>query len=93
MLHLIQINFSIAAGTSEDYLQSTRTTPSPAPSEDGMFLLRRSQTLFRTLADESDKGRKERGFLMGLLEIARECRRRGWKESEQQRSISDKVCD
>lgn len=81
MLFLIRVNVAIAAKSSAAY-EPDAVVEQSRPTEDGMFLLRRSQTLFRTLADDTEKGRKERGFLLGLLEIARECRRRGWVESE-----------
>ena len=73
------MNLSIAAGSSSAYDEKPVVSKEKA-SDDGLFLLRRTQTLLRNLADDIDKGRKERGFLLGLLEIARECRLRGWEE-------------
>lgn len=87
ILYLIRINLSIAAGSSSAYAEPAVVSKDKA-SDDGLFLLRRSQTLLRNLADDIEKGRKERGFLLGLLEIARECRLRGWEEGE---SCSERI--
>ena len=89
MLYLIRVAFSLAQGTSEAYRgQSEVEKPDQGLSVEGVELLRKSRLLFRGLADNGDKGRKERGFLLGLLEIARESRWREWDEGE----LSSDLC-
>ncbi|GAA5898998.1 hypothetical protein JCM5296_006982 [Sporobolomyces johnsonii] len=78
MLYLIRSAFSIAAGSSASYFDSP--LPTGQPSAAGVELLSQTRDSFRKLSSESPKAKVERGFLLGLLEIARECRYRGWEE-------------
>lgn len=84
MLYLIRLTFSTASGSSKAYLDPAEllARPFPGPSEAGKQLLETSRQLFRRLADDGEKGRKERGFLLGLLEIAREYKVRDWEEGK-----------
>lgn len=86
MLYLIRCAFSLADGSSKAYSGSEALASQP--SVDGVELLGKSRALFRELADNSPKGRVERGFLLGLLEIARETRRRNWEEGESLNNLS-----
>ncbi|GAA6037170.1 hypothetical protein JCM8097_008769 [Rhodosporidiobolus ruineniae] len=84
MLYLIRAAFSLAAGSSSSY---SSDSPSPSassskPSETGVEFISRSRDICRKLATDSPKAKVERGFVLGLLEIAREQRSRGWEESE-----------
>lgn len=81
MLYLVRLTFSIAAGSSKAYDGILTASPCPAPSDSGKALLQQSRALFRGLADDSEKGLRERGFLLALLEIEKESRLRAWDES------------
>lgn len=81
MLYFIRCCIAIAAGSSTEILDSNDTKKSSElPSEEGRILLDSARKVFRDLADDGAKGKKERGYLLGLLEIARESRRRNWDE-------------
>ncbi|KAL8278029.1 hypothetical protein RQP46_009661 [Phenoliferia psychrophenolica] len=80
MLFLIRLTFSIALGSSEMYRGAPLPSPCPEPSGVGATLLQQSRVLFRGLADEGEKGLRERGFLLALLEIEKESRTRNWEE-------------
>ena len=80
MLYLIRLSFSIALGSSQAFHGTALPIPCAEPSERGKALLAQSRELFRNLADSSEKGLRERGFLLALLEMARESRARGWEE-------------
>ncbi len=80
MLYLIRSTFAYAAGSSAAYDGTLVGKLSP-PNEAGAELLKMTRTLFRELAG-SAAGGKERGFLLGTLEVAREARARGWDEGE-----------
>lgn len=84
MLYTIRCAFSLAGDSSKAYSDESAflIRPFPGPSPAGEILLSKTRALFRRLADDGDKGRKERGFLLALLEIAHESRRRGWAEGE-----------
>lgn len=83
MLYLIRCAFASAAGSSAAY-DATAVGALPPPSEAGLGLLARTRAFFRELAS-SAAGGKERGFLLGTLEIAREARARGWDQGERDR--------
>jgi N-terminal acetyltransferase B complex non-catalytic subunit len=78
MLYLIRSAFAVADRSSGAFYGGV-DLPSQ-PSEEGTALLVQSRQLFRGLADDAGKGKLERGFLLGLLEISRESRRRKWEE-------------
>lgn len=79
MLYLIRCTFAVADRSSKAFFGSEEF--GAQPPEEGAELISKSRALFRGLADDSAKG-KERGFLLGLLEIAREARRRQWEAGE-----------
>ena len=80
MLYLIRCAFACAAGSSDAY-DGAEVSQLPPPNEAGVELLKMTRALFRELAS-SVAGGKERGFLLGTLEVAREARARGWNEGE-----------
>lgn len=80
MLYLIRITFSVALGSSSTFQGVALPNLCPEPSDAGKELLEQTRALFRTLADNGEKGRKERGFLLALLEIEREGRARSWAD-------------
>ncbi|GAA6004547.1 hypothetical protein JCM10207_000928 [Rhodosporidiobolus poonsookiae] len=81
MLYLVRAAFSLAANSSAAYFaDSSSSSPSSAPSPAGLETISRSRELFRKLATDSPKAKVERGFVLGLLEIARELRGREWEE-------------
>jgi len=80
MLYLIRCAFALAAGSSAAYEGAPVGHLSP-PDEAGVDVLDKTRALFRVLA-QSAAGVKERGFLLGTLEIAREARARGWDQGE-----------
>ncbi|ORY72573.1 actin cytoskeleton organization protein [Leucosporidium creatinivorum] len=80
MLYLIRCTFAVADRSSKALFGVEEF--SAQPSEEGAELISKSRALFRGLADNSPKGKVERGFLLGLLEIARESRRRKWEEAD-----------
>lgn len=45
-------------------------------------LIHQSRTIFRTMVNDPSRGKIERGYSLGLLEISRECRSRQVKEGE-----------
>ncbi|GAA5848362.1 hypothetical protein JCM8547_004490 [Rhodosporidiobolus lusitaniae] len=81
MLYLIRAAFSLAAGSSSSYFSSPSSPSSSTPSPAGLDLIARSRDVFRKLATDSPKAKVERGFLLGLLETAREVKSRGWEET------------
>lgn len=80
MLYLIRCTFAVADRSSKSFFGGEQF--SAHSSEEGAALIGNSRALFRGLADNSAKGKVERGFLLGLLEITRELRRRKWEEGE-----------
>lgn len=78
MLYLIRVAFSIADGSSTAFFGDASS--GSAPSDEGVTILADSRKLFATLSEDSEKGKVERGYLLGLLEISREERRRKWSE-------------
>ncbi|GAA5885358.1 hypothetical protein JCM6882_009585 [Rhodosporidiobolus microsporus] len=85
MLYLIRAAFSIAADSSASYFPPSEpfsAPPASQPSPDALDFVARSRGLFRKLATDSPKAKVERGFVLGLLEIVRESRSRGWEEAE-----------
>lgn len=92
MLYIIRTAFSVAAGSSKAFYADKVALPCSGPSESGLALLTRSRQLFRGLADDGEKGRKERGFLLALLEIARESRRREWADGAWSCVLHDAGC-
>ncbi|GAA5970754.1 hypothetical protein JCM21900_002379 [Sporobolomyces salmonicolor] len=78
MLYLVRSAVSIAAGSSASYFDSP--LPTGKPSAAGLELLNQTRGSFQKLSSQSPKANVERGFLLGLLEIARECRSREWEE-------------
>ncbi|BGP54000.1 mitochondrial distribution and morphology [Rhodotorula sphaerocarpa] len=67
MLYLIRSAVAIADASAPS------EPPSP-PSAEGAELLERTRTLLRGLATDSSKAKVERGYLLGVLEVAREIR-------------------
>lgn len=82
MLYLIRCAFAVASGSSSSFYGEKSVESELSPSEEGKLLISESRELFRTFADDGEKGRKERGYLLGLLEIARESRTRSWVEGK-----------
>lgn len=83
MLYLIRCAFAIAAGSSSSFFgEREARQPQSVPSHEGNLVLEESRKLFRLFADDGEKGKKERGYLLALLEIARESRRRDWVEGK-----------
>jgi hypothetical protein len=80
MLYLIRSAFAYAASSSAVY-DGAQVGTLPPPNEAGAELLKMTRDLFRELAS-SAAGGKERGFLLGTLEVAREARARGWDEGQ-----------
>lgn len=80
MLYLIRCAFAVADRSSKAFFGGEEL--GATPSEEGAALISKSRALFRGLANDSAKGKVERGFLLGLLEIVRESRRRKWEEGE-----------
>jgi hypothetical protein len=56
------------------------------PNEDGIALLQETRQLLRELATDSPKAKVERGYLLGVLELARELRERRWPEGTRART-------
>ncbi|GAA6024099.1 hypothetical protein JCM11491_005993 [Sporobolomyces phaffii] len=83
MLYLVRCACATAASSSASYFKQGTDTTSPLPQAAGLELLERTREVFRKLAKESPKAKVERGFLLGQLEIARECRTRRWEEVEE----------
>ncbi|KAM0792440.1 hypothetical protein ACM66B_005117 [Microbotryomycetes sp. NB124-2] len=81
MLYLIRCAFAQADGGA--------AKPPAQPSEKGAAFLEDARQLFVDLADTSPKAKTERGFPLALLEIARETRRRKWREPD---SMLDLCC-
>lgn len=75
MLYLIRSAVAIADASAPS------EPPSP-PSAEGAELLERTRTLLRGLATDSSKAKVERGYLLGVLEVAREIRSRQWPEGK-----------
>ncbi|KAM0753776.1 actin cytoskeleton organization protein [Meredithblackwellia eburnea MCA 4105] len=75
MLFLVRFSLSVAQRRST----AEEGVAKEAPTEAGKVLLKESYSLFRGLADASEKSKKERGFLLALLEIEREVRTRAWE--------------
>ncbi|GAA6051881.1 hypothetical protein JCM3770_005517, partial [Rhodotorula araucariae] len=71
MLYLIRASVALASATS-----------SSAPTADGLAHVTRAKDLFHQLATEGPRAKVERGYLLALLELAREGQVRGWPESE-----------
>lgn len=82
MLYLIRCTFAIADQSSKAWSTDAEADFAAQPSTEGAELLVETRALFRGLADNNEKAKVERGFLLGLLEIARESRRRKWEEGE-----------
>lgn len=80
MLYLIRCAFAIATNSSTSYYDG-EVSKVPASSE-GLELIEQTREVFRNLSKDSPKAKVERGFALGLLEICRECRERGWDEGE-----------
>ncbi|GAA5947657.1 hypothetical protein JCM3775_005249 [Rhodotorula graminis] len=75
MLYLIRLSVALASSTrtsSSSSASPSSTSPSSAPSSDAPEHLSRARTLFRHLATEGPKAKVERGYLLGLVELARE---------------------
>ncbi|KWU46443.1 actin cytoskeleton organization protein [Rhodotorula sp. JG-1b] len=70
MLYLIRAACAMAAATAT----------ASRPNEDGIALLQETRSLLRELATDSPKAQVERGYLLGVLELARELRERRWPE-------------
>ncbi|GAA5911076.1 uncharacterized protein JCM6883_004262 [Sporobolomyces salmoneus] len=86
MLYLIRCAFAVASSSSASYYDEPDAVKQP-PTEDGLRLIKETEEVFRSLMKDSPKAKVERGFLLGLLEIARECRSRGWEEDELLRDL------
>lgn len=89
MLYMIRCAFATLDGSSNAFTtnagsQSEDTSSvQPDPNrEKGLELVRQSRQLFRGLADDSEKGRLERGFLLALLDINRESLKRNLDDGE-----------
>lgn len=83
MLYLIRCSFAIAAGSSSSFFVAKDIMkPQSLPSDEGKLVLVESRKLFRLFANDGEKGKKERGYLLALLEISRESRRRDWDEGK-----------
>ncbi|GAA5968118.1 hypothetical protein JCM11641_003737 [Rhodosporidiobolus odoratus] len=84
VLYLIRAAVSLAADSSAAYFSSPSVSNSEKgqPTSTGLDLLSRSRDLFRRLATDSPRAKVERGFVLGLLEIARETRSRKWEEEQ-----------
>lgn len=90
MLYLIRAACAIAAASSPataasiiseaESSETTSTTVRSSPNEDGKVLLQETRSLLRKLATESPKAKVERGYLLAVLELARELRERKWPE-------------
>lgn len=83
MLYLIRCAFACVDQSSDAFISEGAIVPPPSSSAEttsertsALELVKRSHDLFRGLADDSEKGRLERGFLLAVLEIALESRRR-----------------
>lgn len=76
MLYLIRAACAMAAATAT----------ASRPNEDGIALLQETRSLLRELATDSPKAQVERGYLLGVLELARELRERRWPEGTHQRA-------
>lgn len=81
MLYFIRCAFAFASRSSSLYFEGKETSDQ-APAAEGLHLLEETRDVFRKLSQESPKAKVERGFLLGSLEIARECRSRQWEERE-----------
>lgn len=77
MLYMIRAACAVASSSA-----MTPEVPSAAeaPSPVGLALLEETRQLLRALSTESPKAKVERGYLLGLLEVARELRIRQWPE-------------
>ena len=76
MLYLIRAACVMAAATATASI----------PNEDGIALLQETRQLLRELATDSPKAKVERGYLLGVLELARELRERRWPEGTRART-------
>lgn len=78
MLYLIRLSVALASSTttSSSSPPSSSDTPAAAPLDH----LLRARTLFRHLATEGPKAKVERGYLLGLVELAREAQSHGWDD-------------
>jgi hypothetical protein len=81
MLYFIRCAFAFASRSSALYFEGKETSDQ-APAAEGLQLLEETRNVFRKLSQESPKAKVERWFLLGSLEIARECRSRRWEERE-----------
>ncbi|GAA5929276.1 hypothetical protein JCM10213_006336 [Rhodosporidiobolus nylandii] len=93
MLYLVRAAFSLAAGSSSYYFAASSSSEATTPSPAGLELISRSRELLRKLATSSPKAKVERGFVLGLLEIAREARSRGWEEADQFLTLVEEYFD
>ncbi|GAA5933016.1 MDM20/NAA25 family protein [Sporobolomyces koalae] len=83
MLYLIRAACSIAASSSTSYYADASTNQQATnPNPQGLETLKETRKVFEKLAQESPKAKVERGFLLGLLEISRECLVRSWNTEE-----------
>lgn len=78
MLYLIRAACAMAAASAT----------ASRPDEDGIALLQETRSLLRELATDSPKAQVERGYLLGVLELARELRERRWPEGTHRRAGS-----
>ncbi|GAA5885346.1 hypothetical protein JCM16303_006012 [Sporobolomyces ruberrimus] len=81
MLCLIRCTFAIAASSSTSYHSDVEVSKA-SPSSEGVTLLAETREIYQKLSKDSPKAKVERGYLLGSLEISRECRSRGWEEVE-----------
>ncbi|GAA5896282.1 hypothetical protein JCM8208_001834 [Rhodotorula glutinis] len=73
MLYLIRLTVALASSTSTP--SSSSTSAASAPDH-----LLRARTLFRHLATDGAKAKVERGYLLGLVELAREVQVHAWTD-------------
>ncbi|GAA5837515.1 hypothetical protein JCM9279_006776 [Rhodotorula babjevae] len=84
MLYFIRLSVALASSTTPSSTSSSSSSAAPtsdAPAAAApLDHLARARTLFRQLATDGPKAKVERGYLLGLVELAREAQQHGWTE-------------
>lgn len=86
MLYLIRAACAMAAATATSTASNAESAAARLPTEEGIALLQETRSLLRELATDSPKAKVERGYLLGVLELARELRERQWPEGTHARA-------
>ncbi|GJN88621.1 hypothetical protein Rhopal_001587-T1 [Rhodotorula paludigena] len=82
MLYLIRVSFALASPVSPSTSPSSPDSVPPV-SPDRTAPLVAARDLFRRLSTDSPKAKVERGYLLALVELAKEGQARGWAQADE----------